>query len=393
MEPNHVAELCRALSVKDLLRATTVDAEDYEPAFHAAAQRELSRRGHEVATTKSRARLIYPDGTTLEVNVEDIDAMLPREFAEGAMVGIENCVDDVLVFQRHRTQWVAHHAAHNGHKGSWICPSDEAMHAAARGFARLEDWHCGLVGDVPLSDWVVIEPSCGTRYVQRAMEAMEAEGIDARAVPAPPRSLCRGACIEVPGYVLMVPVADEERSRAVLATFSEVVAGLHSQAALHAERAEAVEELAAYEEILALAPEDQVALFNRGVLLMETGRHEEALDCLVPLIGRVEDDTLADIHHHLQGISRRAPSIPVFHAMADIERVRGDVDAVRRHLEDALRMDANDAMTHLTLAYLFYEDAGSDTESASHFRRYLDLVPDADDREVIETILEGMDGR
>ena len=393
MEQEYVAERCSAMSVKELLRATTVDAADYEDAFHVAAQRELSRRGLEVHRVRDQARLLFPDGSVHEIQVDAIMEMLPRQLPEGATLGVENCIDELLTFERHGAEWLVHHTAQGIYKGSWICPTDDAMHAAAGRFVRLEDWDRGLDRDVPVSDWVVIEPSCSMGFVRRAMEAMESKGIHARAVPDPSGATCRGTCVGAPTYAVLVKQADEERARSILDGFSGIVERLHARAELCAERGEAEGELAAYEEILTLAPGDQVALFNRGSLLMEARRYDEAFDCFTPLMGHVDDHTLNDIREYLKEILEASPSIPLLHTLAEIERGRGGTDSARSHLETALQMDDGHALTHLALGYLLYEDTEYDTTAAIHFTRYLELVPEADDREAIEMILDELDAR
>ncbi|MBN1423932.1 hypothetical protein JXA88_05180 [Candidatus Fermentibacteria bacterium] len=392
MEQDHIVERCRAMSTRDLLRATTVDSSEYEPAFHAAAHIELSGRWLEVTNLRDRARLFLPDGSIQEAGLDSLEEALPEDLPEGTMVGVENCIDELLVFQRLRDEWVAHHSSGGDYSGSWICPLNETMRAVAMRFVRLEDWRHGLARDVPLSQWVVIESSCTMGFARRAMEVMHDTGIDARAVPNPSRSRCRGLCIEAPQYTIMVPRSDEGRARAVIEGFAEVIARLHADAERHAERGDVAGELTAYGEILTLAPDDHVALFNRGALLMDEKCYEEAFDCFVPLIGGQEDDIQEDIRVYLQDIIEAAPSIPVLHALAGIQRAQGDEGAARKSLEAALWMDEDNAMTHLALGYLCYEEGDRDATAVRHFRRYLETAPEADDRDAIQTILGELDG-
>ena len=78
-------------------------------------------------------------------------------------------------------------------------------------------------------------------------------------------------------------------------------------------------------------------------------------------------------------------------ALADLARRQGDIDRAKTHLAAVLSVSPEDPLAHVSLGHLHLEEPADEGQALLHFRQYLRLSPDADDRELIEDILNGLE--
>jgi tetratricopeptide (TPR) repeat protein len=73
--------------------------------------------------------------------------------------------------------------------------------------------------------------------------------------------------------------------------------------------------------------------------------------------------------------------------LANIARSKNDETKAEEYYKKIVSIDPADSVAHVTLGYLYYLNPRDNTLAYRHFKKYLELQPDAPDREAIENIL------
>lgn len=138
----------------------------------------------------------------------------------------------------------------------------------------------------------------------------------------------------------------------------------HYNLALALERlGRAAEAETEYRETLRLRPDYTPAALNLGAALYEQQRFSDAVEL------------------YRQALSRDPGSSRLRNNLAEAYRAGDDRDSARREFEKILKSDPAYAPAHYGLAVLLDDEFHDAKRAAAHYRRYLDLAPDAADAE------------
>jgi tetratricopeptide (TPR) repeat protein len=154
----------------------------------------------------------------------------------------------------------------------------------------------------------------------------------------------------------------------VVALAPEFLPGLINHAGLLSQVGDLGESIAVYGRALALEPHNPVVRHNIALVLTQARRHAEALphyEWLASHSGQFADltelagarDRAGDVKGALRAYAAAMKLVPLttpLHvSMARLEQVRGDREAARRHIEEALAADPHDGYAHLSKAQHF----------------------------------------
>jgi Flp pilus assembly protein TadD len=176
----------------------------------------------------------------------------------------------------------------------------------------------------------------------------------------------------------------------------KTIASLYRKAEELAKQGDIQQELEVFNHLAKLQPDDEIVFFNRGVLLFNRQRYEEAADSFIQANSNARKAShlaiVEDSEAYLRQILEILPrSAGIHHALAHFALNDGNLGEAEKHYQNILSLKPDDADAHLNLGYLYYQgDVYQNDRVLKHFQRYLELNPQAEDREAIEAILENL---
>ena len=396
MDQDPILERCEAMSEGELLRAVTVDRHQNSDAFHQVALRVLDDRGLTLEQRLDRARVRLDDGEESVVPVDDALLRLQDELDLWQALVYTDCLGDVLVLQRERGGWTAHHYADEVYGLSYfVGASDRTRDMLAR-FLHLEDWS-HLAGEGHrLDNWTVVTASDSAELIQRV-----AEDLDAADIPYTVQS-----SVFFPGgedaMAVRVPPEHAGEAHDLLDEAEESIEDLYEQAEEMARLGNTTGELKIYDALVVEDPENPAVFYNRGSVLLELRQPEAAAECLIEvvalglrsvkpdlgpggarglsgltgIIGLVfrklvttreprppaprYPDFIDDAQMLLDQLSGQLPgNTKVLHCLAAIARLKNDAAAAETRYRRILELDPEDKVAYFNLGYL-HSEQGSD---------------------------------
>ena len=398
-----------AMSDRELVRAVTVGRAEFAIEFRDVALTELERRGLSVEGYADFAWVGHPQGPNRRSSIAEALEVTTDEMPLWRLFLFGNCLDEALVIQRERSKWTVHHYLQEVYHRSFFLTSRDHLCALLDKFLRLESWSGFVEGDYNFDDWEIFEHSTSREQIEQLANELT-EGDIPHTVKPP--SISRG---QDEAFALLVHPDFLDAADDVVSTYEGELEQLYRQAAEMASGADPRQELAVYDQLAATAPTNPAVFYNRGSLLMELGRYEEAAQSLTEAVSLGAEETqrslppglnqgaggglfglvvtlfkkaivdsekgpppypdyIDDAEMLLQQILQRLPkNIRIVHCLASICRIRHDATGAATHYEYILKIEPED---RIALFYLGYLEAASgvgppasNTRSASEAER------------------------
>lgn len=386
-------ERCEEMTLKELLRATTLDRDEFDPAFVEIAQSFLNRRWMEVQELRNKAIVQIHTNPAENVDKEGAMKALEAPLDLWHSVTIRNCLDDMVILQRDRSGWTGHLVIHEEYGGTFRTGINVAQSLVAR-FLELDYQVFESIQIFDISKMAILIETESYDYTMMTTDKLEARGID---YIVQTRVLARffqdeETSIHGLSFIVLVPVSTFDDARMILDEIEATIAALHEEAERYSNEGNTEAELETFQRIVRMVPTDHIATFNLGAVLFESERYEEAIEQFAKVLLKAGIKAADDVEEYCVEIVTRIPdSIDSLHILTDIERIRGNAKEAIAYIERILTINNDDAIAHLNLGYILYEESDDDAEALGHLRRYLELKPDADDRETIEAMISELE--
>ena len=391
-----MARQCEAMTNRDLVRALTADRGKYAPPFQRAVHSELERREIALDQFVDFAWVGRPQGNRQRCDILEALEVLEEEMPLWRLYLFGNCLDDALILQRERFQWAIHLYVEEEYRNSHFVATRDRLRQLLERFLRLESWTDLAGAGENLDDWEVFEHSPSREQIDQLATELNEGGIP-NTVKTPTISND-----EEEAFTLLVPADRLDEADRVVTNYEDELNTLYEQAMAMAAGADPRVELEVYEQLVEAAPSAPVVFYNRGNLLLEQGRHEEAaaslieavslgmqevqarfqpgagqagggglLGVLVTLFKKsfIDDDKgppsypdyIDDTEMQLQSLLQLLPrNTKIIHCLASICRLRHDAEAAAAHYERILTADPEDRIARFYLDYLRATGNGSD---------------------------------
>lgn len=382
------------MSVEELLRATTTNRQDYETLFLQIAKAELGQRWHEVREIKQTVLIRLNDQDDERVTPEQALSKLDVEIQTWDAWILTNCLDDILTLQKERAGWLGHYFQEGAYVVSFDMGTTEEAKRTARLFLELEVVQERLDRKHDITRMVVLTQSNSRELAEVTVEELRERRIPVWVQTRGVSSLfddegisCRGSA-----YVMVVPEEHALEAQEASEAIDRLIHQLHEEAEHLSEQGETEKEIEVYDRLLKLVPADEIALFNKGVAFYETDRFAEAADCFVHAAPAANDQVALQAEEYLRELASKTPeNTDILHALADLARRRGDLEQAMTYLAAILTVQPEDSFAHVNLGHLYFQESLDDGQALYHFREYLRLNPEADDRETIEEIVQELE--
>ncbi len=263
-------ERCEGMSEADLVRSLTLESTDNSETFRLEAQRELAQRGTTVAAWIDRVKVRAGSANEGEIGIDDALALVDDKVPRRAIASFTHCLGETLVLQREGWGWVLHHYAEERYGRSYLIESTATARRVLQRFVSLESWLDEAGQDHHLDDWKTFTDDEEADSILALSDRLTAAGVPHIVRPAlftPP---------EDKKIVLLVPHDRMAEATQVTGTGQASVRQVQRQAQDCDQARDQIGELAAYDELTTTDGDNHAVHYNRGVLLLELGRHEEA---------------------------------------------------------------------------------------------------------------------
>lgn len=370
----------------ELLRATTIEKDQYSPSALAAIRMEIAERRLDAGKLMDQIR-VAQEGDEPEICTQaEALARILVDMPEWKPITFGNAVDQQLVVSRQRTNWNAHFLAQEEYQYSITIPDSEQAKILLAAFMRLEDADLVRHEEYNLREWEMLEQSSDLARLDAMSRALANAQVPHIVQPGEPAL-----------YGLLLPVEFLKEAREVLDQLDRRVKDLEERIEEMPARGQEQNLVELYNELIPLVEDRSVLYFNRGVLQFELGRSEEAatsfIEAVAQGIQRLEQlDCLSDTVEYLEHLAARLPDHPgLLHALVALKHYNNDDSAVEMLYQKILARNANDGVAHLNLGHLYYADAEQRHRAREHFQRYLELEPRATDRAVIAELISELE--
>ncbi len=399
MEQDRIRERCEAMSDRELLLAATLRRGENSQRFREEALRHLKRRGIDIDEFTGRARVRVDDGEAQ--TLPDARAVELLGHAEPwQTLSFVSCVGDSLLVQREPRQWWCHFYDGDTYRGSFRCRAGEEVAGVLRPFLNLEPWDGGAGELQRLDDWSLLIDSDAVDFIESIALDLDDAGIP-HTVRMP---LFDGGAGEEEGevYALLVPRQHFGEAFDAIEEVEETIVDLYEEAEELAARGNLSAELEVYDELVETDPENHAVFYNRGHILLELGRWEEAAAALIEAVSigmqradkslqpeqrgaagigglagllafllrrevaapsaSAYPDYIDDSEMLLERLLQRLPeSVEILHCLASIARLKNRREAAEAHYRRVLEIDPEDKVAWFNLGYMHSEKGGDAT--------------------------------
>ena len=278
MHQDLIALQCENMSDRELVRAFTLDREDYTDQLREEARRELVRRGIDPAGFLDQVKVGLNGREEETCTIAQARAKLADEAPLWVVRAFTNCLEESLVLQRESRRWIAHHYVDESYEKSFFIETRKEIEELLARFLYLRSWRSFTDRAFDLDRWEVLIASNSGVYIEKITAALDESGV--------PHTVRTPVFSGDQKGQLTVLVPKEYRAAAgetVSATAREIRA-LYDRAARLAEGDDREEELEVYDLLAHLVPDHAAVFYNRGSVLFELGRFEEAADSFIEAV-------------------------------------------------------------------------------------------------------------
>ena len=373
---------------------------DVDDEFLDGLRRELERRDLSLEAVRGQFEVRF-NGEPVEIEShEQAGRLLDREMAVGDVWTLTNYLQEQLTVQKGSDFWIIRYDDYEDievESFTFGMEDTEKVKTVLSNFLALEDWEPSEDDQFTFEDWEAVLNTTSRFYARGWSEKLKEAEIPflVRAVPVASSDPLFVASPVQERRLLLIPgdylddynelVADLDRKK------KELLAQIESL-----EKADDLEgQLAVYRQLDQLTLVDAYIFYNKGCVLFDLGRFDEAAEAVILSINLDLDlGQLSRAHESvafLEEILAETPkNIDILLILADVEAQRDNLDAARSYYQRILGIDENNAGAHLNLGYLYFESDEMHSLAMKHFNRFLDVAESEEEKQVVKELLSQM---
>lgn len=379
---------CEALGELDLVRAVTLEREQNSAEFADEATAELERRGTSLTALIDRVRVRAGAAAESDTTIDAALALVHSDVPRGSVASFSNCLGPSVILQREGWGWVLHEYDDDSYLGSYLVHDTDSARALMEAFLRLQPWRDDAGKEQHLDNWKTVEASPDADTVQSLSDHLAAAGVT---------HIVRPTLFTPEGdasVALLVPSSQRKAAEDVIGRGQAAAQRLRQRLRELDKAGDLTAELMAYDELLEIDGDSHAAHYNRGAVLQELGRREEAAAAFmeaaalglathrpdlslgkgptaggvlglfgvaVRLAGRSMGtaarpswpDWFEDVDLRLQHLlGELGPRADMLHSLASLARVRGETEVAVTHYRSILQLQPGDEVARFQLQYL-----------------------------------------
>lgn len=380
---DRVIQQCAVMTDRELVRTLTIDRENFQETFLVIAESEREKRALSIANFIDDVHLAYNDEEGAPCTIDQALAKVDSDIPVWSILTLTNCLEDAWVIQREFNQWLVHHYAEEGYATSFFFDTTEQLKSTLKRFLSLELWTVDVSYD--LNTWKPIFQSQSPAFLNKVISEL---GDILHTVKTPLFSRDQKGQL-----ALLVHPEFEQQAQEIVDRNHTKLEQLYDRAEHLAETENSEQELRIYDILSELVPDNLAVHYNRGNILIELDRLDEAAESLIeaivlglpetgdkidlkprrgsgvaggmnPLLSLVAlsqknneplhyPDYIDDVEILLQNIREQRPeNTRILHGLAIIAEQKNDIAVAGQHYRDILAIDPQNKAAQNHLAYL-----------------------------------------
>lgn len=374
----------------ELISILTIKKENFNDEFRNKVIDELENRGVKLEEILNVVKYKLNNEDVLEVDVATAYEKISLLKEPLDVLYFINYMAEYFAIQKNSNAFVLHHYAPKVGFTSFFLKDEKVLNSSLNEFLTLGNW---LPEETDIIEhWETFAESTSSAYIIRLAKMLD----DTDTVYSiNSNRLSRFSSSSSP-YSIVLPVENMDEAAGVLAKIDELEKSLHEKLEA-AEKNENIDlQLELLTELESLTPEDSILFYNKAQLLDEKGDYQNASDALIESFNLAFSnetvDDIEDIENYLIEILDKVEvKGNIFHCLATISAFKGDIENSFKYYTELVTLDENDKIAHLNLGHLFYSETEDDEKVKFHFRKYIELEPESEERSAIEAILGNID--
>ncbi|MDE2954909.1 MAG: hypothetical protein OXR71_10325 [Gemmatimonadota bacterium] len=380
---DQIIQQCAVMSDRELVRTLTIDRDNFQKTFLVIAESEREKRALSIENFIDDVHLAQNDEEGASCTIDQALAKVHLDIPLWSILTITNCLEDAWVIQREFSQWLVHHYVEDGYTTSFFFDNTEKLKSTLRRFLSLEFWSVDVSYD--LNAWKPIFQSRSPAFLNKIISEL---GDISHTVKTPLFSQDQKGQL-----VLLVHPEFEKQAQEIVDNNHTKIEQLYDRAEYLAKTKNSEQELRIYDILSELVPDNLAVHYNRGNILIELDRLDEAVESLIeaivlglPEIGDKIDlkprrgsgvagsvnpllslvalsqenneqlhypDYIDDVEillHHIR--EQRPKNTRILHGLAIIAEQKNDIAVAGQHYRDMLAIDPQNKAAQTHLAYL-----------------------------------------
>ena len=378
-----VIQQCAVMTDRELVRTLTIDRENFQETFLVIAESEREKRALSIEAFIDDVHLSLNDAEGASCTIDQALAKVHSDISLWSIITLTNCMEDAWVIQREVSRWLVHHYVEEGYATSFFFDATEQLQSTLRRFLSLELWTVEVSHD--LNTWKPVFQSRSPAFLNKIILEL---GDILHTVKTPLFSQDQKGQL-----VLLVHPEFEKQAQEIVAENHTKIEQLYDRAEHLAETENAERELRIYDILSELVPDNLAVHYNRGNILLEQERLDEATESLIeaivlglpeimdkvdlkprrgggvagsvnPLLNLLVSsqtnneplrypDYIDDVEILLQRIREQRPeNTRILHGLAIIAEQKNDIAVACQHYRDMLAIDPQNKAAQIHLTYL-----------------------------------------
>ncbi len=380
---DQIIQQCAVMSDRELVRTLTIDRENFQETFLVIAESEREKRALSIENFIDDVHLAQNDEEGESCSINQALVKVHSDIPLWSILTITNCLEDAWVIQREFSQWLVHHYVEDGYTTSFFFDTTEQLKSTLRRFLSLEFWSVDVSYD--LNTWKPIFQSRSPAFLNKIISEL---GDISHTVKTPLFSQDQKGQL-----VLLVHPEFEKQAQEIVDNNHTKIEQLYDRAEYLARTKNSEQELRIYDILSELVPDNLAVHYNRGNVLIELDRLDEAVESLIeaivlglPEIGDKIDlkprrgsgvagnvnpllnlmalsgenneplhypDYIDDVEILLLQIGEQhLENTRILHGLAIIAEQKNDIAVACQHYRDMLAIDPQNKAAQIHLAYL-----------------------------------------
>jgi tetratricopeptide (TPR) repeat protein len=379
---------CSEMSDEELARALTRDKREYDSDSLSRMRREMANRKLDLASFIDRVKVSLNEAEPEDCAINQALARLKQEMSLWQIWHVVNGLQEKIALQKEVAFWTVHLFDQDNYQQSYLLKTAWQVENYLSLFLRLDEGKYTADHEYSLDECETFMDSFSSGATEKISRTLAQADI--------PHTVRQH---ELMSPHVLIPPEYREAADQIAAGIEKKVLALREEIAALAgsyERHPRLLEL--YNQLAELVDGDPTVSYGRGVLLFESGRNAEAAEAFIETVGTQGNLTDAEYEAHqkeseeyLLRLSAALPdNVSILHTLAHKAMSEKDnANAIARY-EKILAVFPSDSIAHMNLGFLYYQDPNANTRAARHFKTYLELEPQAEDRAAIEEILASL---
>jgi len=364
----------------------------YEANFLDAVQKELKRRKNRIKELINQIQIRYNYSEPQTGTIDEARSKLTQALDCWDVYYFTIILNETLLIQHIYFAWVVHVFDTEYFSYSFINDDATKFDQIFTKFLKLEDWESEVTNQI--TDWEELVQLDSYNVAENLIQALVAEEIpfSVKKPDFPHFNAIYGTYYEASKIIIVVPESHREHALQIVEKIQSRIEQLQEALIIAEDNHNYQRQIEIYSELEKFMSDDAVLFFNKGSLFYELGQFEAAAEALIHSLNiQVENSQtieLDEIQTLLQEISEKFPEkIEILHALAVLARIEEDTASEMDYYQQILKINSTDSIAHLNLGYLNYHQEDGNEQAKYHFQQYLELEPEAEDREAIEDLL------